>query len=225
MKASNSRSAVEVFFLSLWALGTLVLLFCVILLVREMIRAGQDPLAMVRTSPVEAPVSEAAPVVNSSLGLREVLLYFASEDGRVLVPQPRKIECGDSTLENCRAALAALIAGPGGEGLTPILPAKAKVRALYLLDDGSLVVDFSSEVKTGHARLKSVSLEALLAYGVIQTLSQQALQGGGGTRVRSVRLLFDGAPQDTFPAHLDIEGGPPVMAPWLGESGEAGVHG
>jgi hypothetical protein len=134
-----------------------------------------------------------------------VELFFASTDGRTLAAEKRSIECGSSTIENCRAALAALIAG-SQTGLTALLPPTAKTRALYMLPEGELVVDFSSEVKMAHARLKSASLEAMFAYGVTQTVTQSALQGTQGGTVRRVRLLFDGEPQDTFPAHLDVTG-------------------
>lgn len=209
MNQDGRRSPVEVFLLSVWALFTLVLFFCVALLVREMMRSGRDPLEAVRAPSPKIPAA-GADTPATSLGPREIEIFFASADGRTLAPEKRAIECGNSTIENCRAALSALIAG-SQTGLTPLLPPNAKTRALYMLPEGELVIDFSSEVKMAHARLKSASLEALFAYGVTETVSQSVLQGTEGGSVRRVRLLFDGEPQDTFPAHLDV-GGPLRMA-------------
>lgn len=206
MNQDGRRGPLEVFFLSVWALFTLVLFFCVALLVREMLRSGRDPLAAIRIpSPTAPSAGTDTPAPNTSLGPREIELFFASPDGRTLAREKRAVECGSSTIENCRAALGALIAGPQ-TGLTPLLPPSAKTRALYMLPDGELVIDFSSEVKMAHARLKSASLEALFAYGVAATVTQDMVQGTESGPVRRVRLLFDGEPQDTFPAHLDVGG-------------------
>ena len=117
------------------------------------------------------------------------------------------MEFSDSTQENCRAALALLIAGPEKNN-TPIFPPQVQLRALYLPDNGELVLDFSRDLIASGARFKSASFESLLVYGVVNTLCQPALQAKGGATVRQVRFLFEGAPpQEGFPAHIDL-GGP-----------------
>jgi hypothetical protein len=220
------RSAVEVFFLSLWALLSLVLLFTVVLLVREMVKSGKDPLAALRpraaaSAQTPAPAQTAAPQAN--LGMREVSLYFASRDGRRLEAETREIPCGDSLVENCRAALEALLRGPTSPDLAPVLPANARIRGLYALERGEIVIDFSSEMKTEHIRFQSLSLEALMAYGVTNTLCQRALRGGGDS-AQQVRLLFDGSPPDTFPAHLDVAQAIAPDAEWTAPERETPAH-
>lgn len=189
---------------ALWALATIVLFFCVILLANELIKSGQDPVAAL----LPAPQVSTEPLVverpTLSLGERDVALYFASPDGRDLMPETRSIEMSDNTVENCRQALEALVSGPS-EGLTPILPANTRIRAIYLLESGELVVDLSRELISEFTRYRSAALESLLVYGVVNTVAQPALAGKNEPSIRSVRILLEGqAPQAAFPAHLDL---------------------
>ncbi len=225
MSLEFRRDVVRLLVLSVWGLFTMVLVFCVFLLVNEMHKSGQDPLGALRPDPqVDEGAGAAARRPLQPMGAREVTLYFASPDGRFLVPETRTLELEGSTLENCRAALKALIAGPR-ESLAPILPPDAAIRAIYPLPKGELAVDFSRELKTRHARFKSTSMEALLVYGVVNTLTQEAIQAQDQPPVRCVRFLFDGAPQDTFPAHVDLTDPIEADATWLRPADDAGLHG
>lgn len=48
-------------------------------------------------------------------------------------------------------------------------------------------------------------MEALMAFGIVNTMMQPQLQGEDGMTVKQVRFLFDGAvPQELFPAHIDL---------------------
>ncbi len=98
--------------------------------------------------------------------------------------------------------MAALIAGPR-DILTPVLDASVKVRALYLREDGELVVDFSRELQSKHSRFKSASLESLMLYAIVNTVTQTALRAGDDPIVRTVRILIEGMPPtEAYPAHL-----------------------
>lgn len=192
--------------LSLWALATLVLCVVAFALVRELAGSGRDPAAALMGSAglTQPPADTAAPRAPS--GTREILVYFGAEGAAELLPEPVSIEPGARTVENCRRALEALIAGPKRPGLSPVLPQTAKLRGLYLLDDGELVADFSSELALAHTRTKSAAMEALMAQAVAATVTQEALRAQGDkTGVRQVRLLFEGAPPpEQFPAHVDL---------------------
>jgi hypothetical protein len=194
---------VRTFFLSLWGLLTLVLLFLVMLLVNEMLKSGQDPLDSLRATPEAASAPQPARPA-TALGQRDVQLFFADADGRFLAPQSLPIEITDSTVENCRNALNALMLGPKETGSPCISPA-VQVRALYLLDGGELVLDFSREFISEHVRVKSATVESLLVQGVVATVSQGPLQSKGEPAVRKVRFLVEGsAPPESFPAHIDL---------------------
>jgi hypothetical protein len=206
MTPSEKTSVFRQLFLTLWAMTTLVLCFVVGLLINEMLKGGNDPLAAFVPETEEAPntTHQAAPEINT-LGTKEAVLYFTDGDGRWLTPEPLIIEYRKHTVENCRKVLDGLLRGPQSELLYPVLPEQTKVRALYLRPDGELIIDLSSEMLTAQNKPRSAEMEALMVYGVINTLVQPVLQAPDDVAVRTVRFLFDGAmPQESFPAHLDL---------------------
>jgi len=195
---------------------TLVLVFCVGLLVYEMARQGQDPLALAKAT-VESdpqPQVEVAPEVGTQ---REVTLFFANADARSLVGEVHHIQYSDYTVDNCRRVLEQLIAGPR-DILNPVVPSSVTIRGLYLLEDGTLVADMSGELVTDLPR--SAVAEALMAYGVTQTLCQSALVGEKQGPVKRVRFLVEGASPDEYlpgePRHLDLSAPWEPSAPSLG---------
>lgn len=204
MDQSDRRDILKTVFLSFWAMATLILLFCVVLLVNEMMRSGQDPLGSLLPAPKAEQTAGAAPAAaQQEMGNRDIALFFADESARLLTPEIRRIEYTSSVVENCRRALQLLIEGPRG-AVSPLFPPSAKINALYALEGGELIIDFSRELAMD-SRIKSASLEALLFYGVVQTVTQDALQSKEEARIERVRFLIEGAaPQETFPAHLDL---------------------
>lgn len=218
------RDTVRRVIFAAWAMATLVLFFCVVLLVWELARQGMDPLAALRAAPAaEGGASVEPAAVRQNPGMpREISLFFALPDRSALTSARASIAFTESTVDNCRAALAALAHGPT-EGLVPVLPEATSLRAAYLLDGGELVLDFSREFLTGHAQLKSAALEALLVHGVVQTLTQPALVPEGGAPVQRVRFLVEGAPPpDSFPAHYDLSSPVAPDHRWIAADGTGG---
>jgi hypothetical protein len=211
------------FLLSVWGMFTLMLLFTVVFLVGEMVKRGQDPVALLRPD-APANTAQTPRPRTTTLGARDTILYFAREDGSGLAPEARRINVTPSTVENCRRALKLLSDGPS-RGLMGILPPESTVRALYLLDDGELVIDFASDIQPDSGQERSTTLEAFWIYGVVNTLTQAELRGSDGAEVRRVRFLIDGSPpQENFPAHFDLSSpiGPDMA--WVAGSAPA-AHG
>ncbi len=206
MTPAEKTSVFRQLFLTLWAMTTLVLCFVVGLLINEMLKGGTDPMAAFVPAMEEDTdtIHQAASEINA-LGTKAAVLYFTDGDGRWLTPEPLTIEFKNHTVENCRTVLNDLLKGPQSELLFPVLPEQTEVRALYLRPDGELIVDLSSEMLTAQNRPRSAEMEALMVYGIINTLVQPDLQGPEDVAVRTVRFLFDGAtPQESFPSHLDL---------------------
>jgi len=182
--------------LGVWAMFTLVLVFCIAILLNAMSEQGvENPLA-----PVPRGAGESAPAPVETVESRDVTLYFANREARGLVGEPRAFERTNSTIENCRAILEELARGPRTP-LVPILPTDTVVRGIYMIEQGQLVIDLSREVEQGIP--KSTSAEGLMVYGIVNTLTQEELAGDEGP-VRRVRFLFEGAGQDRFPRHIDV---------------------
>lgn len=135
------------------------------------------------------PSRKAPPAVAAvALPTREVILYFAADDGRTLVAENRQIDdcLGD---EDClRATVEALIGG-SQSGLSPILPAQVALRGLTVSD--SLVsVDFSQDLVSAHPG--GTQSELLTIYGLADTLAVNF------PHLRQVRILVEGAPAKTL---------------------------
>ncbi|HIO70102.1 MAG TPA: hypothetical protein EYG58_06095 [Nitrospirales bacterium] len=119
------------------------------------------------------------------------------------LPELHRLQLTPSTVENCRTAISYLIDGPYLPALAPILSNKTRIRAMYLMENGELIVDFSRDLEAGH--IKSASAEMLMVDGVVKTLVQLALKGQNDLSVKSVRFLFEGsAYQQSFPTHIDL---------------------
>lgn len=213
------------FMMALWGLFTLVLLFTVALLAYVLIQDSEAPLEAISTNLAEnfgATQTPGAPTPtgetrrsSAPMGEREVLLYFANRDGVRLRPKTVSLPYTESTVENCRIALEALIAGPDSDQHAPIMPDTVRVRALYVVDNGELVIDLSRELLTEHALFSSVNQESLLVYGIVNTLTQGALQGSRDVQIRQVRILVEGARPETYPMHVDVSEPLPPDNRWL----------
>lgn len=158
-----------------------LLIFCVGLLVGY--------FKQTKTSPV-APV-----VMDQPLPLeKEVILYFATDDGQTLVAETRKVnEC--QLDEDClRATVEALIAGPQGD-LVPILPSQVELRSVAVA--GSLVtLDFSQQLIAAHPG--GTQSELLTIYGLADTLTVNF------PHLRQLQLLVEGLPISTLKGHVDL---------------------
>jgi len=219
MNRAWRRAMVRRTLLWVWAMATVALVACIGFLARELMREGTDPLAIMRPKSDRAPVGTEPAGSPTPTGNKEVALYFADAEGRALAPESARIESSDSTVENCRKALEALIHGPR-DILTPILPSSTRIRGMYMLDGGELVVDLSMEFTHELKKVRSVSLESLMVYGVVDTLANDALRGGKEGRVTRVRFLIEGSvPRESFPAHLDLSGPIEPDSRWVAGNG------
>ena len=206
MSRTRKRSYVQRTVFVAWAMLTLVLLFCIALLVREMVRREQVAKDQTRPVPLfpTPAISKSPP--RSELESREIHLFFATPDGSALEIEPRNIPHGPYTADNCRRALEELARGPRA-GLYPIMPPSVELRAVYLLEDGVLVVDFSRELLLDLEKQTSVAVEALLVYGIAATVTQPALRGSRDVPPTRLRILVEGAqPHKSFETHLDMSG-------------------
>lgn len=223
MSASDRTRFFKRALLAVWGMATLILLFSLGLLTYDLMQRGYTPLPP-RPTPDAA---EQKPFRGSAASVRRsVTLYFSNADATGLVGEIREFQIGPFTQENCRTVLDALIAGPRAQERAPILPPTAKVRSVFLLENGELVIDFSREIQTDPTRPKSASAEALMMYGIANTLAQTTLKGERDIAVRRIRLLFEGSPfPPTFPEHLDFSQSVEPDPGWFAQEGTGGSYG
>lgn len=199
MAKAKKREALRTLLFALWGMATLVLLFTVGLLAIVMAQKQQE-LTELSAAP-EGPFPTEGESF-SSRPARGIRLYYAHPDRTALQAEMRLVDLTDRTVENCRRVLNALIEGPR-DRLGAVLPPATKIRGLYLLDSGELIIDFSRELEAG--QVKSASAELLMAQAIANSLCQAALRGEDERAVLSVRFMLEGSPaQDTFPVHIDL---------------------
>lgn len=114
-----------------------------------------------------------------------------------LVPIERPIFDHPSAEEQIKQLINQLsIAPENGEGI-PIWPENTHFRELYLISDGTIIVDFDGRFVDGISA--GASTESFLLYSLVGTLLSNF------PRYQSVRILVDGEIRETFLGHLDIE--------------------
>jgi hypothetical protein len=200
-RPTRPKDVMRTAFYSMWGVLTLVLLFAVTFL-------------FVRLAQRERDLQTVAPLITNSVTVRNdlatsdmpnVRLYFAHPSELRLMGEDRPLPLTDSTRANCRAALNALIEGPVS-GSAPSLPPVAQVRALYLLDSGELILDFSRTIDV--PEMQSAGAEWLMVQSLAHTLTQPGLQGKNDRPVTTIRVLYEGSPaaQGSFPGHVLLAG-------------------
>jgi len=123
-----------------------------------------------------------------------IALYFIKQepDDFVLVPEVREID----GVADARRAMEELIKGPGaGSPLLPVLPPNTNVRDARV-QDFVATVDLGEEVRTMNVGSR---LELLTVAAIVNTLTKLP-------DVEAVRILVEGAPQETLAGHVDISG-------------------
>jgi len=196
---ASTRDVLRTAFFSLWGVTTLVLVFTVVFLFLELVEREQEIELSERAPTGSYPAARA----DRSEELAQVNIYFASDVSVHLEPETRGIPVGTRTVENCANAMDALIQGPQKSGL-PVLPPTTSIRAMYLLNDGELVIDLSRSVE--NAALSSAGAEWLMAQAIAHTLTQPGLQAPDDRPVVRIRFLFEGSPaREGFPGHISLE--------------------
>lgn len=192
-----SRSAV----MAAWGVATLVLLFLVLILGYELYNRGESESNPIPLAPGFATVPETGP---ESTGTETTIqLYYGSPYSSGLRSEARRVSLTDDTISNCKVAFEALAAGPRTDAV-PVLASTARVRAIYLLSQGDLVVDLSRDVDV--PGVQSASAEMLMVRALVLTLSQPALRAGTTPQVRRIQFLFEGAPTGShFPEHIKLD--------------------
>jgi spore germination protein GerM len=124
--------------------------------------------------------------------VREVTLYFGSDDGGSLVAEHRQISSTRDVLKNLRRVIEALVAGPEEDGVASI-PASARLRGVFI-DDRTAFIDFSKEI------VSEFSGGTTAEYVLIASLVQTAC--GNFPEVDAVRILVEGEEVNTIGGHL-----------------------
>jgi spore germination protein GerM len=126
---------------------------------------------------------------------QRVHLYFADRNGDYLQAEERKVLAED-TASAIEAIINALLEGPDSPKLVSTIPAGSRLLHIFLTDDGTAYLDFSSELSSFHPG--GVTAERLTLYAIVNSIVLNLEQ------VERVQLLVEGKPVSTLNGHLDI---------------------
>jgi len=126
---------------------------------------------------------------------RRVQLYFSSVDGDHLQAEERRIEASDP-LGTAEALLAGLLQGPEAADLVSPIPKGTRLLHLFVTEEGTAYVDFSSELSASHPG--GVAAERFTLYAIVNTLILNLKE------IERVQIMIEGKPQATLAGHLDI---------------------
>jgi spore germination protein GerM len=126
---------------------------------------------------------------------RRVQLYFTSRGGDCLQAEERRIEASDP-LSVAEALLAGLLQGPEGAGLISPIPEGTRLLHLFVTEEGTAYVDFSSALSASHPG--GVTAERSTLYAIVNTLILNLKE------IDRVQIMIEGKPQATLAGHIDI---------------------
>jgi len=130
------------------------------------------------------------------IGRLVVAVYYAAGYGDGLTAETHEIFETRSPGDRAKQIVADLISGPTLEGAYPAIPAGTRLRQVYVIEDGTAWVDFSSDLRKG---LGGGSAHELLAvYSVVNSIALNIPE------IHRVGILIDGAEATTLNGHMDL---------------------
>lgn len=145
---------------------------------------------------VEPPGDPEGEATITPLARRSVEIYFPSTTDDGLVSEFREIFDTATPGDQIKQIVADLISGPTTDEATKALPGGTRLRQVYVLDDGTAWLDFSSELTDG---IGGGSMkELLVVYAVVNSVVANVPQ------VRKVGILVSGRPVETLNGHVHL---------------------
>jgi spore germination protein GerM len=146
-----------------------------------------------------------------------VTLWFPSTAGDALVGDGAEIFSTADPGSRAKQIVVALLGGPQRAGALPALPRDTTLRQVYVLEDGTAWVDFSSQLRTGIGG--GSADERLAVYAVVNSVALNVPEIG------RVGILVEGNPVLTLNGHLDLRRALPADRSILSGAGVVGRSG
>lgn len=155
-----------------------------------------------QTAPASNAGMEREELAGANLARIPAQMYFHQAGARALLAVQRDIFAADAPQVRARQLVAALVEGPQAEEsekVVAVLPKETKVRQIYLLKDGTAVVDLSEEVAS--LLPGGIESEAAAMESIQRTLVENVKE------IRAVRFLVNGKDTETFAGHIALQAG------------------
>ena len=122
-------------------------------------------------------------------------LFYASADGRALVPVRQEVTLAEGLVPQGREILTAQLEGAPLPYMS-VIPEGTLLRAFYVTGRGDAFVDLSFEAASQH--LGGSSTELLTVYAIVNAVTANL------PTVQRVQILVDGREADTLAGHVDL---------------------
>ena len=126
-----------------------------------------------------------------------VHLYFADAAKPFLIDEQRVMDHPGTPTLFGRQIVTELINGPAAGGKLATIPRETRLRAFFLLDDGTAVVDFSSPLRDNHPG--GCRREQLTLFSVVNSLVLNE------PAIDRVQILIAGTEHETLTGHVPID--------------------
>jgi len=122
-------------------------------------------------------------------------LYFADKKNLFLIAEKRAISATETAEAYGGGIVSALIEG-SRDGLMRTIPPETKLRAFYILKNGTAYVDLTDEASGGHPG--GIQMERLSIYSIVNSLILNVAE------IQMVKILINGRDALTLAGHLDL---------------------
>ncbi len=148
---------------------------------------------IIPTVPASPPEVESLPMQPGQT--RSVVLFFLSEEDTLLHPEQREIPADLSVVRQAKQTIEELIKGSQKGYISPF-PPEAKLRELYVTEEGVAYVDFSKDIVEKH--LSGSSAEISTIFSVVNSLAYNF------DDIEKVFILIEGRERETLGGHINL---------------------
>jgi spore germination protein GerM len=142
------------------------------------------------------PVQQTTPANAPAVPRIKATLFFASADGRGLLPVEQEIPLAEGTVAQARALVEAQLTATAPAPLANAIPSGTTLRGLYVSGRNEAFVDLDAAVRDKHPG--GSMNELLTVFTIVNTIVTNLPD------VQSVQLLIDGREVDTLAGHVDL---------------------
>ena len=123
-------------------------------------------------------------------------LYFASEDGLLLVPVERDVPLAEGVVAQARSILEAQLAAEPAAPLVSAIPKGSTLRGIFISQRNEAFVDLDPVIRTAHPG--GSHQELMTVYTIVNALLTNL------PNLQEVQILIGGQEADTLAGHVDL---------------------
>ena len=154
------------------------------------------PVAPVIGDAPPAPPAPTAPTAPKAVPKIKATLFFASEDGRRLVPAESEVPLAEGVVAQARAIVEAQLAAEAPAPLVSTIPKGSTLRGLFVSQRNEVFVDLDPAIRTAHPG--GTLQELMTVYAIVNALLTNL------PTLQEVQILIGGQEVDTLAGHVDL---------------------